>query len=291
MNVPVQKIEELEKTANTIRTHLVKMIAKSGTGHAGGSSSITEIVTVLYFHEMKLDKKNPCSEQRDRFVLSKGHACPAQYAAFAELGYIPKEMLWTLHHIDSPLQMHPELGFCPGIEMSTGALGQGLSAGIGMALGLRMRKKDNRIYVVIGDGESNEGQIWEAAMSAPKFKLDNLCVVMDYNKFSLSDRVQNVMPLEPLHDKWLAFGWHVIEVNGHSIAQLVNAFDQARQIKGKPVIIIAHTVKGFRITHVEDQAESHSVSFTKEQVRSTLQHFGCSAQEIQETIAIMEGVK
>ncbi|MDZ7721790.1 MAG: transketolase [candidate division KSB1 bacterium] len=291
MNAPVQKIEELEKTANTIRTHLVKMIAKSGTGHAGGSSSITEIVTVLYFHEMNVKKGNPDYPERDRFVLSKGHACPAQYAAFAELDYIPKDMLWTLHHINSPLQMHPELGFCPGIEMSTGALGQGLSAGIGMALGLRKQKKNSRVYVVIGDGESMEGQIWEAAMSAPKFKLDNLCAVLDYNKFSLSDRVQNVMPLEPLRDKWQAFGWYVLEVNGHSIAQLVNAFDQARQIKGKPVIIIAHTVKGFRITHVEDQAQSHSVSFTKDQVKSTLQHFGCSQQEIDETIAIMEGVK
>mgnify|MGYP006295907259 CR=1 FL=1 len=290
MNVSVQNVEKLENIANNIRTNLVKMIAKSGTGHAGGASSITEIVTVLYFHEMNVKKGNPEYPDRDRFVLSKGHACPAQYAAFAELDYIPKDLLWTLHHIDSPLQMHPELGFCPGIEMSTGALGQGLSAGIGMALGLRKQEKKSRVYVVVGDGESMEGQIWEAAMSASKFKLDNLCAVLDYNKFSLSDRTQTVMPLEPLHDKWLAFGWHVIEVNGHSITQLLNAFAKARQIKGKPVMIIAHTVKGFKITHVEDQAQSHSVTFTRDQVITTLQHFGCSQTEIDETLAIMEGV-
>jgi len=273
-------INKLKEISNRIRINVVKMIAISGVGHAGGSTSIADILSVLYFHEMQIDPKNPNFEDRDRFILSKGHGCPALYAIFAEIGFIPKELLWTLHDIDSPLQMHPELGLCPGIEMSTGALGQGLSAGIGMAIGARLRKKDFRIYVLIGDGESNEGQIWEAAMLAPKYKLDNLVAIIDYNKFNLSDRTQQVMPLEPLYEKWISFGWHVIEANGHSITQLINAFAEARQIKGKPTFIIAHTVKGYGIPHVEDKAESHSVTFSTEEVGSTLEAMGCSAQEV-----------
>ncbi len=272
--------QQLESIAKRIRINVVKMIALSGIGHAGGSTSIADILSVLYFHEMNIDPKNPNFEDRDRFILSKGHGCPALYAIFAEIGFIPEEKLWTLHDIDSPLQMHPELGLCPGIEMSTGALGQGLSAGIGMAIGARLRKKDFRVYVLIGDGESNEGQIWEAAMSAPKFKLDNLVAIIDYNKFNLSDRTQQVMPLEPLFDKWVSFGWHVIEANGHSITQLINTFEEARQIKGKPTFIIAHTVKGYGIPHVEDKAESHSVTFSTEEVGNTLKAIGCSSQEV-----------
>jgi transketolase len=273
-------INKLKAVADRIRINVVKMIALSGIGHAGGSTSITEILSVLYFHEMNVDPKNPNFEDRDRFILSKGHGCPALYAIFAEIGFIPEEMLWTLHDIDSPLQMHPELGLCPGIEMSTGALGQGLSAGIGMAIGGRLRKKDFRVYVLIGDGESNEGQIWEAAMCAAKYKLDNLVAIIDYNKFNLSDRTQQVMPLEPLYDKWISFGWHVIETNGHSITQLINAFDEAKQIKGKPTFIIAHTVKGYGIQHVEDKAESHSVTFSTEEVGNTLKAMGSSPQEV-----------
>lgn len=273
-------ITKLKEISNRIRINVVKMIAISGVGHAGGSTSIADILSVLYFHEMNIDPKNPNFEDRDRFILSKGHGCPALYAIFAEIGFIPKELLWTLHDIDSPLQMHPELGLCPGIEMSTGALGQGLSAGIGMAIGARLRKKDFRVYVLIGDGESNEGQIWEAAMLAPKYKLDNLLAIIDYNKFNLSDRTQQVMPLEPLYEKWISFGWHVIEVNGHSITQLINAFDEAKKIKGKPTFIIAHTVKGYGIPHVEDKAESHSVTFSTEEVGSTLEAMGCSSEEV-----------
>ncbi|UCE04400.1 MAG: transketolase [bacterium] len=273
-------INKLKAIANHIRINVVKMIALSGIGHAGGSVSIAEILSVLYFHEMKIDPINPKFENRDRFILSKGHGCPALYAIFAEIGFITEDMLWTLHDIDSPLQMHPELGLCPGIEMSTGALGQGLSAGIGMAIGARLKKKDFRIYVLIGDGESNEGQIWEAAMCAHKYKLDNLVAIMDYNKFNLSDRTQEVMPLEPLYDKWVSFGWHVIEVNGHSIIQLIHALEEARQIKRKPTFIIAHTVKGYCIPHVEDKAESHSVTFSTANVSNALKAMGCSPQEV-----------
>jgi len=280
MNEVAVGINKIKEISNRIRINVVKMIALSGIGHAGGSTSIADILAVLYFHEMNIDPKNPNFEDRDRFILSKGHGCPALYAIFAEIGFIPENMLWTLHNIDSPLQMHPERGLCPGIEMSTGALGQGLSAGIGMAIGARLRKKNFRVYVLIGDGESNEGQIWEAAMAAPKYQLDNLVAVIDYNKFNLSDPTQQVMPLEPLFDKWVSFGWHVVEVDGHSITQLIHAFDEARQIKGKPTFIIAHTVKGYGIPHVEAKAESHSVTFSTEEVENALTAMGCSPQEV-----------
>jgi transketolase len=278
-------IKKLEEIANRTRINVVKMIAYSGVGHLGGASSIAEILAVLYLHEMRIDPKNPEWEDRDRFVLSKGHGCPALYATFAEVGYISKDLLPTLHQIDSPLQMHPELGLCPGIEMSTGPLGQGLSAGVGMALGAGIRDKDFRVYVLLGDGELHEGQVWEAAMSAAKFKLDNLVAIIDYNKFSLCDRVQKVMPLEPLYEKWVAFGWHVIEANGHSVIQLANALDEARQVKDKPTVIIAHCVKGRGISFVEDTAGSHSVSMTDEQVATTLKELGCPKKEIDATLA------
>ena len=281
-------VAQLEEIANRIRVNVVKMIAMSGVGHAGGAASIAEILTVLYLHEMNIAPGNPEYEDRDRFVLSKGHGCPALYAIFAEIGYIPKEMLYTLHEIDSPLQMHPEMGLCPGIEMSTGALGQGLSAGIGMALGARMRNKSVRVYVLIGDGESNEGQIWEAAMSAPRYQLDNLVAILDYNKFSLTDRMERVMPLEPLRDKWLAFGWHVIEVNGHSIPELIDALDQARKVTGKPVFIIAHTVKGHGLPYFADTAASHSVSFTHDQIVASLRVLHCSETGIDQFLQQMK---
>jgi len=283
-----EKYRKLDEIANRTRINVVKMIAKSGTGHAGGSASIAEILAVLYFHEMRIDPKNPKWEDRDRFVLSKGHGCPALYSIFSEVGYISKDLLPTLHNIDSPLQMHPEYGLCPGIEMSTGALGQGLSAGIGMALGARARGKDFRVYVTIGCGESNEGQVWEAAMCASKYELDNLVAIIDYNKFALCGRTADVMPLEPLYDKWVAFGWHVIEVNGHSVAQLINAFEEAKTIKGKPTFIIAHTVKGRGISYIEDTWRSHSVTISPENVKRTLGELGCSKQEIDDTLEQMK---
>jgi transketolase len=284
-------VKKLEEIANRTRINVVKMIARSGIGHLGGSVSIAEILAVLYFYEMKIDPKNPEWEDRDRFVLSKGHGCPALYATFAEVGFIPKDMLMTLHEIDSPLQMHPELGLCPGIEMSTGALGQGLSAAAGMALGARIRGKDFRAYALVGCGECNEGQIWEAAMFASKNKLDNLVAIIDYNKLALSGRTQEVMPLEPLYDKWVAFGWHVIEANGHSVTQLINAFDEARTVKEKPTFIIAHTVKGRNISYIEDTWPSHSVQMTSEQVESTLEELGCSKDEIKTALSQMKEYK
>ncbi|MHC4622969.1 MAG: transketolase [Planctomycetota bacterium] len=284
-------VKKMEEIANRTRINVVKMIARSGIGHLGGSVSIAEILAVLYFHEMKIDPKNPGWEDRDRFVLSKGHGCPALYATFAKVGFIPKDMLMTLHEIDSPLQMHPELGLCPGIEMSTGALGQGLSAGAGMALGARLRGRGSRVYVLVGCGECNEGQIWEAAMFASKNNLDNLVAIIDYNKFALSGRTQEVMPLEPLYDKWVAFGWHVIEANGHSVTQLINAFDEARTVKDKPTFIIAHTVKGRSVSYVEDTWPSHSVQMTSEQVENTLEELGCPKDEIKTALSQMKEYK
>jgi len=280
--------KRLEEIANRIRINVVKMIAKSGTGHLGGSVSMAEILTVLYFNVLNFDPANPEWEDRDRFVLSKGHGCPALYATFAEAGIISKDLLPTLHEVDSPLQMHPERGVCPGIEISSGSLGQGLSAAAGMALGGMLKGKEWRVYAVVGCGECHEGQIWEAAMFAAKYRLNNLTTIIDYNKLALSERTDEVMPLEPLHDKWTAFGWHVIETNGHSVVQLLNAFDRARQVKDKPTFIIAHTVKGRAIPHFEDWVKSHSVSMTREQVRDALEALGCPADEIATTLAQMK---
>ncbi len=284
MTASVPDIKRLEEVANRIRVKVVKMIARSGIGHGGGAMSIAELLAVLYFHEMKLDPKDPKMENRDRFVLSKGHGCPALYAAFSEVGFIDDSVLATLHHADGPLQMHPELGLCPGVEMSSGALGQGISVGIGMSLGSRLSGVPFRVYVCIGDGESAEGQIWEAAMCAPKYKLDNLVVILDYNKFALTDTVDDVMSLEPLRDKWTAFGWHVIEANGHSIPQIIRAFDEARQVKDKPSFIIMHTVKGRGMKYVEDTAASHSISPTLEQVEAMLMDFCCEIEDVKRTL-------
>ena len=270
----------LEKKSNQMRINLLSMFGKYGYGHIGGSLSIVEIVTVLYFHEMNLRPDNPKWEDRDRFILSKGHACFTQYVVLAELGIIPKSLLDRPYEVDSPLQGHPEFNTCPGIEMSTGALGQGLSAGIGMALGGRLRKKDFRVYVLLGDGELNEGQVWEAAMFAPKYKLDNLVAFIDRNKHALSGRTQETMPLEPLADKWVAFGWHVIQVDGHSVSQLLNALSEARETKGKPTAIIARTVKGRGVSYLEDKSTSHATYISREQTAQALKDLGCTEEEI-----------
>ncbi len=288
MSIGAPEIIKLDDIAKRIRINVVKMIACSGIGHLGGAVSLAEILSVLYFKELRIDPKNPDWPDRDRFILSKGHGCPALYAIFAEVGFIGAELLPTLHGIDSPLQMHPEVGLCPGIEMSTGALGQGLSAGIGMALGARMLGKDCRVYVVVGDGESGEGQVWEAAMFAGNNHLDNLVAILDYNKFGLTDSVRDVMPLEPVGDKWAAFGWHVIEADGHSVAELSQAFDLARAIKGKPTMIIAHTLKGKGISFVENKAASHSVSFTQTDLENTLKELGCPPGEIEQAVSQMK---
>jgi len=288
MRVKIEDIKKLEEIARRLRVKVVKMIGKSGFGHAGGSMSIAELLTCLYFYEMRYDPKNPAWEERDRFVLSKGHAAPIFYAVLSEAGFIPEDILLTIHHPDSPLQCHPDMRLCPGVEVSTGALGQGLSIAVGMALGAKMRKKSFRVYTLMGDGEIQEGQVWEAAMSASKFKLDNLVGIVDYNKLELSGRVEEVMPLEPLYEKWISFGWHVIEINGHSFTQIMNALNMAKNIKEKPTLIIAHTVKGCGVSFMEDKVEWHAVSMTEEQVENALRELGCSQEEIEATLLQMK---
>ncbi len=246
-----EKIKLLERKACEIRQEVLKTICAAGTGHSGGSLSVVDMLTVLYFHVLKLDPSNPLWEGRDRFVLSKGHACPAWYTTLAEKGFFPRKELSQLRHIDSLLQGHPEYGI-PGVEAPSGSLGQGISAAVGMAIGFRYQQKPNRVYVIIGDGESQEGQVWEAAMAAGFHKLDNLTAFTDYNKLQGDGPVKNIMDLEPLADKWRAFNWEVMEIDGNDIAEIIKAVEWALEVKGKPQMIISHTVKGKGVSYMEN---------------------------------------
>jgi len=282
MNRKKMNEKELERMANRLRIKVVKMMKKAGGGHIGGSMSIAEIISVLYFNELNINPKDPLDPNRDRFILSKGHACFTLYAALSEIGFITEDDLMTPYEVDSPIQAHPELGLCPGIDMGTGALGQGLSAGIGMALGARIKKRKYRVYVIVGDGEAMEGMVWEAAMATAKYKLDNLVAILDYNKLALSGTTQDVMPLEPIYDKWKSFGWHVIEADGHSVSEIMQALKTAKQIKGKPTIIIAHTVKGKMIKFCENKPECHAVIWDDVLANEALNGLGATETEIAE---------
>lgn len=278
------QIRRMEEIAHSLRVQVVKIMGRFGSGHIGGSLSIVEILSVLYFNEMKYDPGNTLWEDRDRFILSKGHGCFTQYAVLAKTGVIPEEVLKHPYEIDSPMQGHPEYGTCPGIEVSTGALGQGLSVGVGMAIGARIKNKNFRIYVVVGDGELNEGQVWEAMMLASGYKLDNMVMFIDQNRFSLTDSTEAVLPSGPLDKKLEAFGWHVLTIDGHSPGEIKNALNTARSIKGKPTAIIAHTVKGKGISFYADKAISHSVSLSGTEAVSALQELGCTREEIIEAL-------
>ena len=269
-----KKIKELEEKAKVIRRHIVEMIGRCGSGHPGGSLSAADIITVIYFHILKHDPGNPKWENRDRFVLSKGHAAPVLYAALAEAGYFPKSYLKTLRQIGSSLQGHVDMLSLPGIEMSTGSLGQGLSAANGMALAARLEKRSYRVYAIIGDGESQEGQIWEAAMTAAHYKLDNVCAIVDHNKLQIDGKVGEVKNVEPLKEKWEAFGWKAIELDGHDMAQILDGFEKAKAAKGMPVVIIAHTVKGKGVSFMENQVEWHGKAPKKEQMELALKELG-----------------
>jgi transketolase len=255
-------IAKLEATAREGRVQIIRMLTHAGSGHPGGSLSVIDILTVLYFNRMKYDARNPTWEDRDRFVLSKGHCVPAQYFCMAKAGYFPESLLLTLRKLGSPLQGHPDRMALPGIEAATGSLGQGLSVSIGMALGLKLAGKSARVYCVVGDGESQEGQIWESLMSGPKLgapdhHLDNLCVVLDYNGIQLDNFVKKILDLEPVVEKIKSFGWPVVDINGHDIAQIDKALDQADAIKGAPTFIVAHTVKGKGVSFMENDPEWH----------------------------------
>ncbi len=263
--------QDLEQKARQIRSHIVRMTGEAGSGHPGGSLSAADIVTALYFKLMRLDPDNPLWSGRDRFVLSKGHAAPVLYAALAEKGFFETEELLTLRKLGSRLQGHPDMRRLPGVEMSTGSLGQGLSAAIGMALAGRLDKQGYRVYAMLGDGEIQEGQIWEASMAAAHYRLDNLTAFLDYNGLQIDGPVENIMSPEPVVDKWRAFGWHVQEIDGHDFGQIIEAVNVAREVRGKPSMIVARTVKGKGVSFMENEVGWHGVAPTAEQVEQALQ--------------------
>ncbi|OEG00134.1 transketolase [Vulcanibacillus modesticaldus] len=266
-----QTLASLKETANTIRKDIVKMVAEASSGHPGGSLSAADILTVLYFNEMNIDPNNPQDPNRDRFVLSKGHASPVLYGALAEKGFFPKEELMTFRKINSRLQGHPSKKSLPGVEMSTGSLGQGLSVANGMALAGKLDNRDYRVYVLLGDGEIQEGMIWEAAMSAAHYKLDNLTAFLDYNHLQIDGRVEDVMNPAPVDEKFRAFGWHVIIIDGHDMNQISDAIQEAKSIKGKPTMIIANTIKGKGVSFMENQVGWHGTAPNAEQLAQALE--------------------
>ena len=262
--------EKLAQIAKTLRRHVITSIGRAGSGHPGGSLSAADIVACLYFRVLRHDPHNPHWPDRDRFVLSKGHAAPILYAALAETGYFPVEELLTLRRLDSRLQGHATLKATPGVEMSSGSLGQGLSFGIGIALAGKLDQKDYRVYVLLGDGECEEGQVWEAAMLAAHLGLDNLVAIVDNNGLQIDGTVQEILSLEPLADKWRAFGWDIIEVDGHDFHQLIAAFEQAGQKVGKPTVIIAHTIKGKGVSFMEGNLDFHGRAPNAEELAQAL---------------------
>jgi len=273
MSISDEKAAELEKIAKKLRYDIVIMIGAGKPGHLGGSCSVADIIAVLYFHKMQHDPANPKWADRDRFLLSKGHAALAQYAALAECGYFPIDELKTLKELGSILQGHPDMSKTPGIEANTGSLGQGLSMAGGMAMAGKLDKKDYRVYCVLGDGEIAEGQIWEASMTASYYKLDNLVAILDKNGVQAMGPVVERYDTNPYGEKWKAFGWHVIEIDGHDIKQIAEALDKADQIKGRPVMIIADTVKGKGVPFAEGKAAFHHGIMTQQQYETARQLF------------------
>ena len=253
----INNIEELKNIAKNIRKDIIEEVYSANSGHPGGALSIADIITALYFNEMNIDPKNPKDENRDRLILSKGHASAALYAALAEKGYFPKEDLKTFRNINSYLQGHPDMKHIPGVDMSTGSLGQGLSAANGMAMMLKLDKNPARVYCICGDGEIEEGQIWEAAMSSSKYKLDNLCLIIDNNNLQIDGTIEEVMSSYPIDDKFKSFGFNVITINGHDFSQILQAFEEAKNCKDKSTAIIAKTIKGKGITFMENQVGWH----------------------------------
>ena len=263
-------IAELQAIAKKIRREIVEMITHAKSGHPGGSLSAVEIVVTLFLDVLRHDPQNPKWPERDRFILSKGHAAPVLYAVMAECGYVPADELNTLRKLGSIFQGHLDRRFIPALEASTGSLGEGVSLGIGMALAAKLDKSPSRTYVVIGDGESQEGQIWEAAMFGGDKKVDNLVCIADYNRIQLDGFVDDIMPVEPLADKWRSFNWHTIEVDGHNIQQLQAAFAEAAATKGKPTSIIAHTIKGKGVSFMENNPKFHGVAPTEDEMKKAL---------------------
>ncbi len=272
-------IKDLKKKAIGIRKDVLEMLTAAGSGHTGGSLSIVDILVVLYYYEMRNNPKDPKWPGRDRFLLSKGHACPALYAVLAEKGYFNKEDLSGLRKFGSKLQGHPQMGLA-GIEISSGSLGQGLSIANGMALAARLDKLDTRIYCLMGDGETNEGQVWEAAMTASHYKLDSLCAIIDYNKLQIDGFCCEVKDMGAYLDKWKDFGWHVIETDGHDIEKLIAAFDKAKTVQGIPTVIVAHTIKGKGVSFVENKVEWHGIAPKKEECERAIKELDAELKKI-----------
>ena len=267
-------ILNLEKKALTIRQHIVNMIHKAGSGHPGGSLSAVEILTALYFHIMNIRPEEPDWKDRDRFILSKGHSCPVLYAALAEKGYFPVKKLNTLRKIDSILQGHPDMKKTPGVDISSGSLGQGLSVGVGMALSAKLDKKKYHTYVLLGDGELQEGQVWESAMSAAHYKLDNLTAIIDYNGLQVDGKVSEIMEISPVREKWQNFNWDTIEIDGHNFNQILNALAKAKESRSKPFAIIARTIKGKGVSFMENEVDWHGRSINDKELEIALKELG-----------------
>lgn len=264
----------LEEIANKIRINTVKEVYYAQSGHPGGSLSIADILAVLYFKEMKIDPKNPKDENRDRFVLSKGHCSPALYATLALKGFFSMDELKNFRNINSILQGHPDMKKIPGVDMSTGSLGQGLSAANGMAIAGKLDNKDYRVYAILGDGEIEEGQVWEAAMASNKYKLDNLCVIVDNNNLQIDGTIEEVMSSYPIDEKFKSFGFQVINIDGHNIQEIIDAFDVAKNVKDKPTCIIAKTIKGKGVSYMENDVKWHGIAPNEEQYQLAMKELG-----------------
>lgn len=271
---PESLIQELNEVARRLRLDVIDMIFRAQSGHPGGSLSAADIVAALFFHHMRLDPHQPDWPERDRFILSKGHAAPLLYAALAERGYFPTEELKTLRQLDSRLQGHPDRLKTPGVEMTSGALGHGISIGCGLALAARLDGSDSRTFVLVGDGEIQAGVAWEGVMLAAKYRLANLTVILDYNDVQLDGFVHDIMPLEPMLDKWRAFGWHTLEIDGHHMRQIVEALDTVSNIHHAPTVLIAHTTKGKGVSYMENRSTWHGRAPTKEQYEQALAELG-----------------
>ncbi len=268
--------QELSELARNIRVGIIEAVYHAGCGHPGGSLGITDVLTYLYFEEMNVNPAEPKAADRDRFVLSKGHTAPALYSTLAHRGFFPVEELKTLRQIDSRLQGHPDMKNIPGVDMTTGSLGQGISAACGMALAAKIKGEDYRVYAVVGDGESEEGQVWEAAMFAAHYKLDNLVAVIDWNGLQIDGPVTEVMNPTPHDEKMRAFGWHVISINGNDLDEIEAAFKEARTVKGKPTAIIAKTLKGRGVSYMENAVEWHGAAPKEEQYKIALADLGAA---------------
>ncbi len=268
-------IEYLKKIAKDIRRDILIMLERAGSGHTGGSLSIVEILITLYFYKMRHNPKEPNWKERDIFILSKGHGCPCLYAVLSAAGYFPKDELFTLRKLGTRLQGHPQKGL-PGIEISSGSLGQGLSIANGFALAAKLDRSSKRIYCLMGDGELDEGQVWEAAMTASHYKLDNVCGIVDYNKFQIDGPIKDIKDLEPLREKWSSFGWNVLEADGHNFISLIDTFNRIETSKEKPTVILAHTIKGKGVSFMENENSWHGVAPKKEELERALKELeGC----------------